>query len=211
MVWANGVDVVLPHDSAFNVFVFHTMMEQGGTLQHSRCAGEGGLPSRRGVAATSHLRTSKGDVHVFQSNSRFALLPVTMSTLSCQISYVNATHFGTAYPDLLFWRRALLAHMCRSRSLSVSSYVYRKFSIRLFVNHWEDRAEEGQCAAEYFECPAQVRTFTDPGSLWGRMRPLQSPPLRQRLAWRLDVRPCGGRCFVDAYIIERWHVVARVY
>ncbi|EIW54755.1 uncharacterized protein TRAVEDRAFT_50893 [Trametes versicolor FP-101664 SS1] len=159
--FGKAVDVVLPRDSSVTAFVFHLMMEQGARLRYQRIGANRQSRSRRAVAVTCHLLTSKGWIYVHQSTSRFALLPIVMSTLSLQLSYVNMHHFGTAYPNLLFDRRALLANLSASKSAVVAAYLERGFSIRLYSNHWPDHDDEGQCAAEFFECPAQVRTFSD--------------------------------------------------
>lgn len=203
------IDVVLPHNDKFHAFLFHLLIVQNGRMEFNKSHKRS--PPKMGVAVVAHIRTPMGYVAIYQSNSRHALLPITMSPISCQISYVNATHFGTAYPHLLFKRRALVADLARSTSSVVGTYNARGFSLRMFVGQWEDREDEGICAAETFECPAQVRTFVDEGFMAIRMRPLESYRLRPRVAWRLDVRPCGGDCFTDTSIIRRWHVVARVF
>lgn len=207
----DGIDVVLPHSERFTAFLFHLLTVQHGRLEYHSNIRSLRVEAKRGVCAVGHVRTPLGYVYIYQSKTRHALLPVTMSSITAQYSYVTAGHFGCAYPDLLFERRALLGDVTTVLAPTVADYESRGFSIKLFASHWSDRADEDLCASEDHECPAQERTFYDEGALRCRIRPLERRPLKPRVAWRLDVRPCGGLCFHRAGKITQWDVLATVF
>ncbi|OJT04374.1 hypothetical protein TRAPUB_4917 [Trametes pubescens] len=63
--------------------------------------------------------------------------------------YLNADHFGVAYPKLLFERRGLLGELTHVPAATMDTYMRRGFTLRLFTNQWDDRADEDLCAADH--------------------------------------------------------------
>ncbi len=196
--WAvPSADVVVPNDHRFHALMFHLLMQQNGRIVYWRSASHPeALVSQYGAVNQVHVRTSRGLVHVFQSQVLDPLFSITRSPLSAQMGYVSLDRFGAAYASLLFRRRSLLAELSRAFTPEIHTYTTRGFSIRLFVCQWADREEDGRCASYCGECPAQLRSFTDIYALHATTNPLLLAPITTDVAWRLDSRPCDGPCLL---------------
>lgn len=200
-IWTtSALDVVLPCDEGFNAFLFHLLICQGGRIAstHHQTVEEAD-DSQYLCRAWAQVRTTKGVINLYQSPTFDPLLPVTRSTLSVQMAYVSLDRFGTAYPRMLFKQRSLLGELHRAFSPAIQAYRKRGFSVKLFVDAWPDRKEDGRCAAYQGECPAQIRSFCDVYSLCATANPLRVEPLSTTVAWRLDSRPCDGPCLLYSW------------
>ena len=159
-----------------------------------------------GLAAITYLATTKGLVTVYRSQTNNPLVPIVRGWSSAVTNFVHPHFFGCGYPLLLFRRRALVGVGHRREAGHVRAYTQRGFDLRLASHQWPDHAHP-RCAAQFWCCPLQARSFTDPGALFSRVRPLQASLPNITITWRLDFRPCGSDCVRDGAL--RWWELCR--
>ncbi|KAL1940978.1 hypothetical protein VTO73DRAFT_7614 [Trametes versicolor] len=187
------LDIFIPVDSMPRMLA-HFLVDQAGIIIPSRFPDSSDLDHVLAEKAVT-LSTSFGRVTLWQSEAHTPFLPITCGPTSFNFVYMNTRYFGCAYPTLLFNHRGIFGkpdapgfeaalEKCRGRGLDV----------RLFTHMWRDLAHHGPCAAAYYACPAQQRTFSDAGSLNARLLPHLYEPLDAEVVWRLDDRPCGSAC-----------------
>ena len=109
------------------------------------------------------------------------------------VNYVNAKHFGSAYPDLLWTHRGILGDCGADRAKLAREAAERGLEVRVRPSQWPD-LDLSSCGASQYACGTQVRTFDDRGCLRARMDPRQGEPLKSEVWWRMTLMPCGGPC-----------------
>ena len=117
---------------------------------------------------------------------------VSTGWASAVINYISPTHFGAAYPFLLFRHRNVVGHSTFEAAL-VQQYERWGIKSRLSLCYWEGGQKHG-CGAKVFACSAQIRSYDDAGALRARMLPFSTTALQSHVQWRLDIRPCVGPC-----------------
>ncbi len=187
------LDVAVPNDE-FVPFVTFLEREHRAHLSSFRTCAD-----NRGIRAIAHLWIGSAELTVLCSTGMDPLAPIPGSVASHLVVYVNPSYFGSPYPSLLFARRALLGHggSPAAQLACVKEAIVRRFDIRLDVRHWPEYQELRGCGGEKWACASQARHFHDRGALAARIKPLVAKPIRTWVVWRLDSRPCGGRCFED--------------
>ncbi|KAH9852847.1 hypothetical protein C2E23DRAFT_729789, partial [Lenzites betulinus] len=182
-------------------FFHHILTDQSGTLIFPVMPTNGvdPLPENLPDEECFTFRTPCGCINLWQSEAHTPFLPIVTGPTSLHILYVSPRHFGCAYPKLLFSTRALVARPDTSGFDSVVSECVRlKIDLRFFTNGWEDLASHGPCASKVFLCPSQQRTFSDAGSLRGRMNPLVDGELDAEVVWRrgdsMSLSPTSTLC-----------------
>ena len=130
-----------------------------------------------------------------------AVLPICTSYNTATAVYVGPRRFGMLWPRLTFARRGLVGRVTRE-----GSDVYDQFldlidvEIKLWPWCWPDLQIPPQtCGASSFLCPAQVRHMRDPAVMHATYDPLSlvPQPWMPETYWRLDTRPCRGRCIEE--------------
>lgn len=187
------LDIFLPYDSMSRM-LNHFLVEQGGVVIPPQSPYRPFL-SHILVEQSVSLSTPYGRVTLWQSETHTPFLPITCAPTSVHFVYMNPRYFGCAYPTLLFKYRGIFGRPdTPGFEASLAKCRDRGLDLRFFTNLWNDTAYHGPCAAEYYACPAQQRTFSDAGSLNARMLPTLYESLDAEVAWRLDDRPCGSAC-----------------
>lgn len=196
----NNLDLFVPHD-AYPILLHHICVEQGGTVERLRTTmdPDGQDLEDRSLDSIATVQTARGHILVHRSANHEALAPVARSWCSAHVTFVNPRYFGTAFPNLLFARRAIVGTFSFDVGRLVRKYRNLGFDFRLATHMWSD-LDHPQCAAGHWACHTQPRTFNDAGALCAPMtsRMEERPSaFRSDMRWRLDVRPCGGRCLED--------------
>ena len=114
------------------------------------------------------------------------------------LNYVNAKHFGSAYPNLLWAHRGILGEPGPRQSEEVEEATQRGISVRVRPSQWTD-VQLTDCGASMYACGARVRSFDDRAALRARMNPRDGDPLASNVMWRMTVMPCGGPCLGKAH------------
>ncbi len=154
---------------------------------------EEGWMETHAVESMTHSWTSTGAITLYESSCDDPLAPLGCRRTSLEATYANPSHFGTAFPSLLFERRGLLADWSDGETEHVMMWGTRGFELRVSARAWPEY--RGQyCAASSWVCHSQPRSFADDGALRCRLEPLSRSRLQSMVLWRLDTRPCGGRC-----------------
>ncbi|TFK79176.1 hypothetical protein K466DRAFT_505995 [Polyporus arcularius HHB13444] len=195
--------------SAYDEVVDHLCDSQSATTLSNTCSTPDTIDYFElvGISAEASLHTPYGIISVCRSDRSDALYPcAARARASHLIAYTNGKFFGCGYPLLTFRHYSLLTtHGTEHPEDPILAEHERSgISIRLFSRQWPELRSKGhdRCAADKWCCPAQLRTFHDPGSLSARFTPHRTnSPLQSRVKWRLDTRPCGGTCLADDPLI----------
>ncbi|KAI0745218.1 hypothetical protein C8Q76DRAFT_789638 [Earliella scabrosa] len=194
----SNLDVYVPREEGERILE-HLVQVQGAHRVETAQQDDFGITfdlQERHLSDIMTLHTAKGVVQVHCSRTCDALPAIARSWCSLLVNYVNPRHFGSAYPWLLFQRRGLVGEWTEEEEAHVTKYAGRGFDIRISVNFWEDLDIEG-CGSNKWACATQPRMFIDAGAMRARTSPLHVRPINSTSRWRLDYRPCGGRCLAD--------------
>lgn len=189
-------------------FIHHLFFVQGAT--RVPCLLFKNLPPfwvpLHGLEDVIRIRTTRGDMYVYRSGSEDALLPICRAPLTPYISFVGPDYFGTPFPSLLFQRRGLLGDGSGDDSDDTEHLLRVGFDICITARAWPEY-DVNVCPAHASVCTAQARMFTDRASLTCRVCPLATKRLKSSVVFRLDVKPCGGPCFVGGGgILQEWQL-----
>lgn len=188
------LDISVPHEEFVS---FVDLLER---QHHARLSSFGVEGDNRGTAGIARLRVGSAQLAVICSTGKDQLAPVAGHFATHLVVYVSPSHFGAAYPSLLFARRALLGHggSAEQRLACVKECRLAGIDIRLDVFRWPEYQEGMACGGEKWACVSQPWHFEDAGALAAHIHPLASDTIKTWVVWRLDNRPCGGSCYHDA-------------
>ncbi|RDX42768.1 hypothetical protein OH76DRAFT_1488394 [Lentinus brumalis] len=199
------LDVFVPYDEERD-FLRRLCRDQGAkisTIRYGTDDGEGWLREHALVSVTV-LHTTVGTMRVHRSVAIDALAPLVCGWSSLHVTYVNAKHFGTAFPGLLFQHRGLVGDGIAGEVELVDRWLRRGYDLKMSARAWQEYRHPAPCAASRWVCHAQPRRLDDIAAMRVRMRPLEDRPLMSLVVWRLDSRPCGGRCLCGGDILQSW-------
>ncbi len=154
------------------------------------------LPPRASRGVTQY-RTPIGIVKVITGRFVDPLAPIACAWSSLHVCFANGRYFGHGYPALTLAHRGLVGDGVGEESevcARTQRCLDRGFDMRMSAGAWPEFAGKLPCPAGDYVCAAQPRCFTDAGAMSCRMRPLETDTIHTTVMWRLDYRPCGGRC-----------------
>lgn len=189
-----GLEIYVGPDHMSSIY-YELQLFQGaamGTIAQAEDE-EDGWMEKHALESVTYAWTSSGHITVHESISDDPLAPLGCRRTSLEATYVNPSHFGTAFPSLLFQHRGLMADWSDGETEEVMKWGRRGFDLRLSARAWPEYRGQ-HCAAAWWACHSQPRSFSDAGAMRCRLEPLKRSRLQSTVWWRLDTRPCGGRC-----------------
>ncbi len=198
----NTLDVFVPYDEDRD-FVRRLLKDQGGKVDRVRQRTDNGEHwlEEHALLAVTEVHTRLGKIKVHRSVAIDALAPLVCGWSSLHITYVTWKHFGTAFPSLLFKHRGIVADGIAGEAELVERWLRRGFDLKVSARAWEEYRDASPCPL--WVCHTQPRGLDDFASMRCRMRPFTDRPLISLVVWRLDSRPCGGRCLAPG-VLQAW-------